>query len=153
MDNLRPNQINAVNISVENDFRSGIHYHATGSGKSHIAMHIILNYYQIYPRSNIMWICEKKSILIEQFNKKNLKERNFNHIHEKYNILNFSDFKLANWYESVNSAKFWNKPVLLIINRAFLTSNDKYKKIQLPLHLIIHDECHTIVNKTTREFY
>lgn len=153
MDNLRPNQINAVNTSLENDFRSGIHYHATGSGKSHIAMHIILNYYQMYPHYNIVWICEKKSILIEQFNKKNLKERNFNHIHEKYNILNFSDFKLANWYESVNSAKFWNKPVLLIINRAFLTSNDKYKKIQLPLHLIIHDECHTIVNKTTREFY
>ena len=151
--NLRPNQIKAIDTSVSNDFKSGIHYHATGSGKSWIAMYIILQYYNKYPKNNIMWICEKKSILIEQFNIKNLKERDFNHIFQKYNILNFSDFKLGEWYNSVNSGSYWNKPVLLIINRAFLTSNNKYKKIKLLFHLIIHDECHTIINKTTREFY
>jgi superfamily II DNA or RNA helicase len=153
MNNLRPNQCKAINESINNDFESGIHYHATGSGKSWIAMNIILKFYEKYPEFNIIWICEKKSILIEQFNKDNLKDRNFHHILQKYNVLNFSDFKLVNWYNSVNSAKFWNKPVLLIINRAFLTSNNKYNKIQLPFHLIIHDECHTITNKTTREFY
>ena len=100
-----------------------------------------------------MWICEKKSILIEQFNRKTLKEREFDHIFKTYNVLNYSEFKLADWHNSVNSGIFWNKPILLIINRAFLTSNDKYKKIKTPFHLIIHDECHTIVNKTTREFY
>ena len=31
---LRPNQIEAIKISKENDFESGIHYHATGTGKS-----------------------------------------------------------------------------------------------------------------------
>ena len=153
MNTLRPNQTRAITESINNDFTSGIHYHATGTGKSWIAMNIILEFYKKYPKYNVIWICEKKSILIEQFNIKNLKERDFNHIFQKYNILNFSDFKLVDWYNSVNTAKFWNKPVLLIINRAFLTSNDKYKKIKLPFHLIIHDECHTIVNKTTREFY
>ena len=153
MHNLRSNQIKAINESLSDDFKSGIHYHATGSGKSWIAIHIILQFYNKYPKSNILWICEKKSILIEQFNIKNLKERNFNHIFQKYNILNYSNFKLSNWYNSVNSAIYWDKPVLLIINRAFLTSNDKYKKIKLPFHLIIHDECHTIVNKSTRDFY
>jgi hypothetical protein len=153
MNKLRTNQKHAIEESLANDFSSGIHYHATGSGKSWIAMHIILEFYEKYPTSNVMWICEKKSILIEQFNKKNLKERNFEFVLKKYNVLNFSDLKISNWYNSVNSAIFWNKPVLLIINRAFLTSNDKYKKIQLPFHLIIHDECHTIVNKTTRQFY
>lgn len=151
--NLRPNQNRAINQSLQNDFHSGIHYHATGSGKSWIAMYIILKYHEKYPTHNVMWICEKKSILIEQFNRKTLKEREFDHIFKTYNVLNYSEFKLADWHNSVNSGIFWNKPVLLIINRAFLTSNDKYKKIKTPFHLIIHDECHTIVNKTTQEFY
>lgn len=153
MYSLRIHQEKSVNESIENDFKSGVHYHATGSGKSHVAMHIIFNFYKKYPNSNVMWICEKKSILLEQFHIKNLKERNFNHVYEKYNILNFSEFKLSSWVDSVNCGKFWNKPVLLIVNRAFLTSNKKYEKIKLPFHLIIHDECHTIVNKTTKEFY
>jgi superfamily II DNA or RNA helicase len=150
---LRPNQLKAINESISNDFDSGIHYHATGSGKSWIAMHIILEYYMKYPTQNIIWICEKKSILIEQFNITNLRERNFGHIFQKYNILNYSENKLTSWYNSVNTSIYWNKPVLLIINRAFLTSSDKYQKIKIPFHLIIHDECHSIVNKTTREFY
>jgi len=153
MNNLRANQLRAIEETVLNNFDSGIHYHATGSGKSWIAMHIILKFYETFPKSNVLWICEKKSILIEQFNKTTLKERNFLHIFQKYNVLNYSDLKLSKWYNSVNSGIFWNKPVLLIINRAFLTSSDKYKKLKIPFQLIIHDECHTIVNKTTREFY
>jgi hypothetical protein len=150
---LRPNQLRAINETVSNDFESGIHYHATGSGKSWIAMHIIAKFYEKYPRSNIMWICEKKSILIDQFSVATLKERDFDHILKIYNVLNYSEFKLADWHNSVNSGIFWSKPILLVINRAFLTSNDKYKKIKAPFHLIIHDECHTIINHTTRQFY
>ena len=153
MNLLRPNQRRAIDNSIENDFVSGIHYHATGSGKSWIAMHIILAFHEKYPRSNIMWICEKKSILIEQFDITNLRKRGFDSIFQKFNILNYSDFKLGDWYNSVNSSIFWNKPVLLIMNRAFLTSSNKYTKIKIPFHLVIHDECHTIINKTTREFY
>ena len=70
--NLRENQINAVQVSLNNDFQSGIHFHATGTGKSWIAMNIINQFNIKYPTNNIMWICEKKSILIEQFSKKNI---------------------------------------------------------------------------------
>jgi Bacterial DNA polymerase III alpha NTPase domain/Type III restriction enzyme, res subunit/Bacterial DNA polymerase III alpha subunit finger domain len=153
MNSLRPNQLRAIQETVANDFNSGIHYHATGTGKSWIAMHIILKFYEQYPKSNVIWICEKKSILIEQFNRTNLKERNFDHIFQKYNVLNYSENKLTNWYNSVNSGQFWSKPILLIINRAFLTSSEKYKKIKTHFELLIHDECHSIVNKTTRQFY
>ena len=153
MINLRENQINAVQVSLNNDFQSGIHFHATGTGKSWIAMNIINQFNIKYSLHNIMWICEKKSILIEQFSKNNIKERNFLSILKKFNVLNFSDFKLNDWYNSVNSSKFWNKPLLLIINRAYLVSNDKYKNIKIPIHLIIHDECHTIVSETTQLFY
>lgn len=150
---LRPNQTRALQLSIDNDFQSGIHFHATGTGKSWIAMNIIHNYNIKYPKHNILWICEKKSILIEQFNINNIKQRNFLSTINKFNVLNFSEYKLDNWYSSVNSSKFWNKPFLLIINRAYLVSNEKYKKIKLPIHLVIHDECHTIINETTKTFY
>lgn len=75
--NLRPNQIKAVQSSNDNDFYSGVHFHATGTGKSWIAMNIIHNYNKKYPKHNVLWICEKKSILMEQFDIKNIKQRNF----------------------------------------------------------------------------
>lgn len=152
MTELRLNQINAIETSVRNDFESGVHFHATGTGKSWIAMNIVAEYNKKYCNHNILWICEKKSILIEQFENSNLKQRNFNDIFKKFNVLNFSENKSNTWYTSVNTAKFWGRPVLLIINRAFLSSNNNYNKIKLPFHLIIHDECHTI-NNSTKQFY
>ena len=41
---LRKNQLEAIQISKKNDFQSGIHYHATGTGKSWIAMYILMEY-------------------------------------------------------------------------------------------------------------
>lgn len=152
MSELRLNQINAIETSIRNDFTSGVHFHATGTGKSWIAMNLVAEYNKIYNNHNILWICEKKSILIEQFDNSNLKQRNFNYIYKKFNILNFSENKSNTWFTSVNTAKFWGKPVLLIINRAFLSYNNNYNKIKLPFHLIIHDECHTI-NNSTKLFY
>jgi len=150
---LRPNQLKAITTTIDNNFKTGVHYHVTGSGKSWIAMNIILSFNKLNPKAHIIWICEKKSILIEQFNKDNLKSRNFYHIHQTFNIINFTENKLDDWYDSVNSSSFFWKPVLLIINRAFLTSSEKYKKIKINFGLLIHDECHTIVNKTTKAFY
>ena len=37
---LRKNQELALKTSIENDFESGIHYHATGTGKSIISFEI-----------------------------------------------------------------------------------------------------------------
>ena len=50
--NLRKNQIDALNISINNDFQSGIHYHATGTGKSWIAMYILKEFNLKYPDKN-----------------------------------------------------------------------------------------------------
>ena len=149
---LRSNQLLAVNTSISNDFESGIHFHATGTGKSWIAMNLVAEYNNKYKNNNILWICEKKNILIEQFEHKNIKDRNFNHILKRFNVLNFSENKSSTWFTSVNTAKFWGRPVLLIINRAFLSSNNNFNKIKLKFDLIIHDECHTI-NKSTQIFY
>jgi superfamily II DNA or RNA helicase len=41
---LRDNQKNAIQVSLKNNFDSGIHFHATGTGKSWIALELILEY-------------------------------------------------------------------------------------------------------------
>ena len=150
---LNKNQINAIDTSINNDFQSGIHFHATGTGKSWIALELILAFNNKYKNTNIFWICERKSILIEQFSSKLLKERGYEDVFKNFHILNFSSHKQQDWYNSVNTSRFWGKSTLTIINRSFLTSNDKFKKINLNIDLIIHDECHTIVNNSTREYY
>ena len=148
---LRINQLDAICSSINNNFSSGIHFHATGTGKSWIAMNILLEYNKRNPKHNILWLCEKKSILIDQFAEDNIKERKFEEILKKFNIINLAEKKIKCWYDRVNEFKK-RKPTLLIINRAYLTTNKNYEKINLNIHLIIHDECHTM-NKSTREFY
>lgn len=148
---LRPHQIQAIEHSIQNDFQSGVHFHATGTGKSWIALQLVLEFQKKYPLCNILWICEQKTILIEQFTQ--LHTRGFSDIPKKFLILNYSQKKEQKWPSIVNSSYVWKKPLLIIINRAFLTSSEKYKQLQIPIHLIIHDECHSIINKTTKEFY
>jgi len=150
---LRTNQIDAINCSVNNDFDSGVHFHATGTGKSWVGLELISKYNEIYPNRNILWVCEQKSILIEQFNKTTLKEKGYADINSKFLVINYTENKPGNWYSSISSATIWGKPILLIINRAFLVSGQKYSKMSIKFSLIIHDECHSITNKTTQEFY
>jgi len=150
---LRQNQKDAIKTSIDNDFKSGIHYHATGSGKSWIAMTLLDEYNKRYPTNNVLWICERKDILEQQFSKEILKERGFSSVLKNYNVCDFVNSKSNIWYEALNASSFWGKPYLCIINRCFLTSKEKYKYIKKSIDLIIHDECHSIENKTTTDFY
>ena len=150
---LRKNQLNAICTTMCNDFKSGIHYHATGSGKSLIAINILIEFNKKYPNKNVLWICERKDVLNQQFSKDNILKNGFQNTIKKFNFLNFVNYKSDNWYDSLNSSKFWNKPYLCIVNRCFLTSKNKYTNIKNPIHLVIHDECHSIENKTTQKFY
>ncbi len=147
------NQTHAVQISLQNDFASGIHCHATGTGKSWIALQLALEFQRAYPQSNILWICEQKSILLEQFNRAVIKEKGFAELYKRFMVNDYSSEKPSHWPSRVNSATVWRKPLLVVINRAFLTTGTKYKSLQAPFHLIIHDECHSIQNTTTQAFY
>ena len=57
------------------------------------------------------------------------------------------------WFDSCNASRFWGKPFLCIVNRCFLTSKNRYHSIKSKIDLVIHDECHSIENKTTQDFY
>ena len=45
---LRGNQRNAIDVSLSNNFKSGVHFHATGTGKSWIALELLLKSIIIY---------------------------------------------------------------------------------------------------------
>ena len=150
---LRTNQRLAIQKTIENDFKSGVYFHATGTGKSWIALEIILEFNKRNPQKNVFWLCEQKSILIEQFNKETIKIKGYSEIYKKFLVINYSVNKPKKWFQQINSASYWKKPILLIINRSFLVSQKKYEKIKIGFDLLIHDECHSISNKTTKTFY
>jgi superfamily II DNA or RNA helicase len=107
---LRQNQEKAIKVSIENDFESGVHYHCTGSGKSLIAINIILEYHKRYPTKNVMFICEHKSILKQHFAQtqsvlfqKIKKDTNFF-------LFDYSQIKNKDWVLSLNSSKYWGRP-------------------------------------------
>lgn len=152
---LHKNQQHAIDVSIKENFASGVHFHATGTGKSWIALSLLLKFQELNPRAaNIMWICEQKSILTDQFDADILKQKGFaKDIKSRFFIFDYSNHKPKNWSQYINSASIWAKPILIIINRAFLVSQMEYTSIKIPIHLIIHDECHSIVNKTTQHFY
>ncbi len=153
MSKFHQSQINAIHKTTVSNFASGVHAHATGTGKSWIALQILLEFHNRNPNVNVLWICEQKSILNEQFDSSAIARKGFSTIREKFIIMDYSKRKSPDWIQEIQMATIWKKPILIVINRAFLVSGLKYTDIKTPIGLIIHDECHSIVNATTRAFY
>ena len=63
MINLYKHQLQSINNTINQNFNSGIHCHATGSGKTIIAGNIVLEYNKKHKDDNIIWFTERKSIL------------------------------------------------------------------------------------------
>ena len=98
---LRNNQTQAIQTSLSNQFESGVNFHATGTGKSWIGLELILEFQKKNPKCVIFWICERKSILHEQFALKKLREKGYDTIFKKFLILNYTEHKQPNWYYSI----------------------------------------------------
>ena len=153
---LRDYQLDAINAcynETKTNFRSGVIFSATGTGKSHIMLELLLEYNKLFPKNHILWICEQKSILIDQFDQTTIKQKGYNQIHKTFFIMDFAQKKPGDWPSLVSSATIWKRPLLIVINRAFLTSGHKYTSLKTDIGLVLHDECHSIQNNTTQEFY
>ena len=166
------NQLRGIDISVNSDFTTGIHSQATGSGKSLMALNIMWKYHTKYPKDNLMWLCERKDIPQKLFFNITTDGKNkvINNKTDTYkfwkdnNIIDMGSFiikeyvynKDKNWIEDIN--KKYNKPLFIIINRAFLTtaSNKRGKKYKfegitnIPKFIIL-DECHSATANRTYE--
>ncbi len=137
----RDNQYNSIKMSLLQYFKSGIDYQATGAGKTNIILAKADRYRQLYNKGVIL-MCERIDILTKVIKM----ERDI--VIKQKNIINFDNFTLINCVSEnefnidiVNSSE---KPCFLIINRAFLTSNNKY--LLLPKNkfgLVLYDECHS----------
>ena len=145
---LYPHQIRAINHILDTDFQSSVIQYATGTGKSLIGYELVSHFHTKYPKLNILWICEHKNALDQQFNTGKYK---FN---KSLIVQNYFNNKLSNWMDAVNSSyHIWKCTQLIVINRAYLTSNNNYQKLNIPIGLVIHDECHTASNSTSQLFY
>ena len=103
---------------------------------------MIIKYNEKYPNKNILWLCEQKSILTEQFDSKTLNKKGYADILKRFMVVDYTNHKPKNWYDNINSAMCWKKPILLSVNRAFLVSGKKYTKMNMEINLIMHTEFH-----------
>jgi superfamily II DNA or RNA helicase len=164
----RDNQIKGWQAAIDCDFVSGIHSQATGSGKSLIALKSIWEYHKKYPKNHILWICERKDIPQKLFfvghNKKGgLKHTKNYNFWKEHDIINMHNFEIIehiynkdrNWTQTINNYQ-GNKPIFLIINRAFMTTRSKqadynyrYEEIIKMPQFVIIDECHSSMANET----
>ena len=147
---LYDSQRKAIDLSIYNDFASGIHCHATGTGKSWIAFEILIAYVDKYPLHNVIWVCEQKAVLEQQFNDHRLERDGYGSILKKFQVLDLVRKKPKDWPQKANEI---TQNLLVVANRSFLVSKERYTDLSIPFHLVLHDECHSVGNKTTSAFY
>lgn len=151
----RINQQDAFDRLAKNGLETGIHCQATGCGKTNIILHYIDYCIKRFGnRCKIILFTERVNILSDLFdltkkritaNKENIK------YWKKLGIADLTNLKIVNrvtikkkdWDTELNKAI---KPTLLVINRAFLTLGQKYKKLE-NISLVLHDECHNTTSK------
>lgn len=134
----RINQQEAYNLLRKNGLETGIHCQATGCGKTFIILDYIEYIRQKIKNPKIILFTERVSILADLFqlsktdkttlikDNKNIKLWKDKGICDltTFNIINLVTVKNKEWSKLFDNS---NKPTLLIINRAYLTSG---KKIQ-----------------------
>ena len=167
----RTNQLEAFNRLDKNGLETGIHCQATGTGKSYIILHYIEYMKKIKKNPKIILFTERINILDDLFHfKKGVTEQDKKClILKEKGICDITDFNIIN--RVTNKKKDWdivlkdsNSPTLLVINRAFLTSDNilnntlnnhkkKYENIKKDdIDLILHDECHNTTSTQCHDF-
>ena len=99
---LKNNQYSAINAVLDNNFKSGVIAHATGTGKSVIGINLINEYIKYNNNANIMWLCEFKTIINELFNNKLFCDI-LSKLDKNYNIFNYSSEKNKDWTTILNN--------------------------------------------------
>ena len=181
VDYLRPNQKLAIDRMIEQNFVSGVNCQIMGAGKSIIILNTIQTHYDIYKKNNLYIVCTEridilKKLFLEPIYAKNACNEN-NHIVDyklnqsnintwkDNNVIDMNQFVVIN-YLTPRVSKYTNKnfnidelvpndkPILLIVNNAFLKSQNNYKKIDKSnIGLILVDECHLISGSKNYEMF
>ena len=148
---LRPNQLKALQKNKESGFISGIHIQVTGAGKSLIILKTISDKLE-YDNSKKVFIIltDRIEILKNWFfdsnnnlNQSNVKFWKDNNIIDltKFDIIDTITNKDKNIINKINNAA---NPTVVIMNNAFLRSNNKYEHLINNISLVLLDECHCV---------
>lgn len=155
----RENQKEAFDRLEKYGLETGIHCQATGCGKTFIILKYIDYCIRNFKKSNIILFTERVNILVDLFDFNN-NEPNKNKINEwkklgiadltNINIINRATIKKSDWGDILKKS---TSNTLIVINRAFLTREKIYKKLNNEdISLILHDECHNTTSKQCNNF-
>lgn len=156
----RINQLEAIKRLEENGLETGIHCQATGCGKTYIILKYCDYFYKKSIKGNIIIFTERINILKDLFGFENNLVNFDNKIFWKSNnICDLDNFQIHNritikkndWVKLLSIPT--DKPNILIINRAYLTSNKNYQSVPSEnIGMILHDECHNTTSDSCYDF-
>lgn len=142
---LKPNQIKAIQATIEQGWISGIHHQIMGAGKSFIMLNIIYTHWQIKQSPCVYIVTTDRIEIFVSLFIRNQKEK-FNSWAAN-GIINMGEFVFV---ENLINKKFvlpvvQSKPIIWVCNNAFLKAGLKYKQIDYStLALVLVDEAHSV---------
>lgn len=155
----RQNQQEAFDRLENNGLETGIHCQATGCGKTFIILKYIDYCKRIKNDCKIILFTERVSILKDllDFNDNNINQNKLLKWKQlgicdltEFNIINRVTIKNKDW---INLLLNEEGPLLLVINRAYLTNDELYKELDNnTLDLVLHDECHNTTSLNCHNF-
>jgi len=155
----RENQAEAIEIRNREGLQTGIHCQATGTGKSALIINDIDYIRNVVNRKcKIILFTERVNILKDLFafhkdhdNNPRLEEWKYKGIGDltDFNIIDRVTQKTYDWTDLLNDS---DKPTIVVINRAFLTSARSRHQDIINLDAIIIDECHASVSNKCHDF-
>lgn len=141
----RNNQIEAINNTIEQDFKSGVHNQIMGAGKTYIIFNTIKKHHELKPNRNLYILaCFRQEILKDMiFNSDGEIDDDKVDKFREYGIINLNDFRVIDrvHVKDKNIKLSKKKPSLLIVNTDYLkVMNIDYEKV----NFLILDECHSV---------
>lgn len=152
----RDNQIIAINQTIAQNFKSGIHHQFMGAGKSNIMLKLIAEHFRIKQVNGAyLLLCDRQEILKKMFFDENHNLDESKIIKWKQDdVIDLTLFSIKDcvYDKSIDIVSAINKkdkpkPLFIICNNAFMRSRE-YKEIKRnKLLLTIVDECHSVSGK------
>lgn len=145
---LKPNQIKAIQSTISQGFKSGIHHQIMGAGKSFIMLNIVQTHWTIHQIPCVYLLTTDRIEIFVSLFIQSQKEK-----FESWKSNGIIDMGEFVFIENLINKKFilpviQSKPIIWVCNNAFLKSGSKYKSIDYStLGLVLVDEAHSVSGK------
>ena len=147
---LKPNQIKAVESTITQGWKSGIHHQIMGSGKSFIMLNIIHKHWVKNQKPCVYLLTTDRIEIFVSLFIRNQKEKFASW--KSNGIIDMGEYifveNLINKRFDLSLTQIQSKPIIWVCNNAFLKAGTKYKQIDYStLGLVLVDEAHSVSGK------